>query len=101
MVEEVEILWPRRGNLASRTEVFTGPLAANEIHALVPQRVAGDLNCDGAINFADVNAFVLALSDPAGYEAMYPDCNLLNGDVNFDGQVNFADINPFVALLSE
>ena len=44
----------------------------------------GDLNCDGAVNFGDISPFVLALSDPAGYAAAYPGCNLLNGDTNGD-----------------
>ena len=60
----------------------------------------GDLNCDGVVNFDDINPFVLALSDPAGYQQQYPNCNILNGDVNGDGRVDFADINPFVALLT-
>ena len=61
---------------------------------------AGDLNCDGVLNFDDINPFVLALSDPAGYAAAFPGCPLANGDVNGDGSVNFDDIDPFVALLS-
>jgi hypothetical protein len=60
----------------------------------------GDANCDGAVNFDDINPFVLALSDPAGYQQQYPNCNLLNADCNGDGVVNFDDINPFVAILS-
>ncbi|MEW6252589.1 MAG: hypothetical protein AB1716_18280, partial [Planctomycetota bacterium] len=60
----------------------------------------GDMNCDGAINFDDINPFVLALSDPAGYQVAFPNCNILNGDINNDGLVNFDDINPFVALLT-
>ena len=60
----------------------------------------GDMNCDGAVNFTDINPFVLALSDPAGYAAAYPGCNILGGDINDDGSVNFTDINPFVALLA-
>jgi hypothetical protein len=60
----------------------------------------GDLNCDGAINFDDVNAFVLALSDPAGYHAAYPTCGYLLADINGDGAVTFDDIDPFVAILS-
>ncbi|MEW6249267.1 MAG: M20/M25/M40 family metallo-hydrolase [Planctomycetota bacterium] len=62
--------------------------------------VAGDLNCDGVVNFDDINPFVLGLSDPAGYQVAYPNCNIMNGDVNGDGVFNFDDINPFVALLS-
>ncbi len=68
--------------------------------AVATPPVAGDLNCDGAVNFADINPFVLALSNPAAYAAAFPNCNTLNGDVNHDGRVDFADINPFVALLA-
>jgi len=60
----------------------------------------GDLNCDGSINFNDIDPFVLALSGQAGYEAAYPDCDWLNADVNADDAVDFHDIDPFVALLS-
>ncbi|MEW6249995.1 MAG: hypothetical protein AB1716_05060 [Planctomycetota bacterium] len=63
-------------------------------------RTPGDLSCDGVVNFDDINPFVLALSDPAGYQAQFPNCNILNGDINGDGFVNFDDINPFVALLA-
>jgi len=61
---------------------------------------AGDLNCDGAVNFNDIDPFVLALTDRPGYEAQYPTCLWLNADCNHDGTVSFADIDPFVALLS-
>jgi hypothetical protein len=60
----------------------------------------GDLNCDGAVGFGDINPFVLALSNPSAYASAYADCNALNADINGDGVVNFTDINPFVALLS-
>jgi probable HAF family extracellular repeat protein len=62
--------------------------------------VPGDLNCDGSVNFGDINPFVLILSNPTGWQQTYPDCPFLNGDINGDGNVNFGDINPFVALLS-
>jgi hypothetical protein len=60
----------------------------------------GDLNCDGVVNFDDIDPFVLALSDPTGYAAQYPNCNILNADCNSGGYVDFNDINPFVAILS-
>jgi hypothetical protein len=60
----------------------------------------GDLNCDGAVNFDDINPFVLALSDPAGYAMAYPNCDIMNADCDDNGVVNFDDINAFVALLS-
>ena len=60
----------------------------------------GDLNCDTLVDFGDINPFVLALTNPAGYAAAFPNCNIINGDINQDGQVNFGDINPFVLLLT-
>ena len=60
----------------------------------------GDMNCDRQIDFGDINAFVLALSNPPGYVQQYPDCDLMNADINGDGRVDFGDINSFVALLS-
>ena len=41
---------------------------------------AGDLNCDAVVDFGDINPFVLALSDPAGYHTQYPNCPIENGD---------------------
>ncbi len=61
----------------------------------------GDLNCDGQVDFGDINPTILALTDAAGYHAAFPDCNISNADVNLDGQVSLADINPFVQLLTE
>ena len=63
-------------------------------------RTPGDLDCDGDVDFDDINPFVLALSDPVAYQAAYPNCNILNGDCDGDGDVDFDDINAFVALLS-
>lgn len=60
----------------------------------------GDINCDGAIDFADINPFVLLLTNPGGYATAFPDCDPLNGDINQDGVVDFVDINPFVRLLT-
>jgi hypothetical protein len=59
-----------------------------------------DMNCDGHRDFDDIDPFVLALSDPAGWQALYPGCYYLNGDCNGDGVVNFDDIDAFVQLLS-
>ena len=59
----------------------------------------GDLNCDGVVNAFDIDPFVLALTDPAGYAAAFPDCDIMLADCNGDGVVNAFDIDPFVALL--
>jgi aminopeptidase N len=62
----------------------------------------GDVNCDGTVDLADINPFVLLLTNEAAWRAAYPGCPILNGDINGDGtagQWAFDDINPFVALL--
>jgi predicted outer membrane repeat protein len=63
----------------------------------------GDLNCDGAVDFADINPFVLFLSDFGGWQATFPGCDPRIGDINGDGtygEGSFGDINPFVALIT-
>jgi len=71
-----------------------------DLTGLGPCFKAGDLNCDGAVNFGDVNPFVLILTDFAAWQQSYPGCPWQNGDINGNGTVGFEDINPFVALLS-
>ena len=62
----------------------------------------GDMNCDGRVDFNDINPFVLYLSDFKTWQATYPDCPPTNGDCNGDGEYpSFGDINAFVALLSQ
>jgi hypothetical protein len=63
--------------------------------------LAGDLNCDGSVNFGDINPFVLFLSNFPAWQTTYPNCPPENGDINGDGMYPaFGDINPFVALLT-
>jgi len=52
------------------------------------------------VNVFDIDPFVLALTDKAGYEAAYPTCDIELADVNDDGQINAFDIDPFVLLLT-
>ncbi len=60
----------------------------------------GDTNCDGLVNNGDIDAFVLAVTDPSGYDAAFPACSApCTADINDDGFVNNADIDGFVALL--
>ncbi len=58
-----------------------------------------DLNCDGLIDGRDIGPLVLALFNPAGYEAAYPTCNVNHADVNCDGLIDELDVEPFVASL--
>ena len=60
----------------------------------------GDMNCDGLVDFDDINSFVEALSDPVAWQAAHPSCPLENADTNGDTVVDFDDVNAFVALLS-
>ncbi len=60
----------------------------------------GDMNCDGVVDFGDINPFVAAMTSAEEYQTLYPECTIENGDVNGDGEVDFGDINSFVALLA-
>ncbi|MEW6250874.1 MAG: hypothetical protein AB1716_09520 [Planctomycetota bacterium] len=101
-VPELVTSWPAPG--------WAYDLALNGGYLYIADEAAGilvlavynpaDLNCDGHVDFADINPFVLSLSDPAAYRARYPSCHLRNADLNSDGCVDFRDINPFVAALS-
>lgn len=62
-----------------------------------PQR--GDANCDGRIDFFDIDAFLAALFDPPAYAATYCDGDAAQVDVDCSGTVDFFDIDPFVACL--
>ena len=85
---------------------MTGPAYADVVpttFAPPEYDATGDLNCDGVVDFGDINPFVLYLSNFDAWQAAYPGCDPLNGDINTDGtygQGSFGDINPFVALLS-
>ncbi|MGE3182317.1 MAG: LamG-like jellyroll fold domain-containing protein [Phycisphaerae bacterium] len=69
-------------------------------HAAFYQPIAGDMNCDSIVSVSDIGAFVLALTNPTGYEQQFPCCNIMSGDVNEDGFITVSDIGPFVALLT-
>ena len=60
----------------------------------------GDLNCDGSVNNFDIDAFVLAVTNPTAYDLAYPACDRSLADCNEDGSVNNFDIDPFVDLLA-
>lgn len=80
----VEIVWPRRGSLASRTERLSGPFAPAQILSVSP-RCLGDYNADGSVNTLDVLAYLndWAAGDP-------------RADLNGDGLVNTQDVLAFL-----
>jgi hypothetical protein len=77
-----------------------GSVTSDEATLHIQLGPRGDLNCDGAINNFDIDPFVLALTNPSGYAAAYPACDLYNADINCDGAVNNFDIDPFVQCLT-
>lgn len=64
---------------------------------MIPYLCGGDMNCDGENNGLDIQAFVLAVLDPVGYEANHPGCNRAHGDLNGDNLVNVQDVAQFAA----
>ena len=68
------------------------------------ESVRGDADCDGDVDYDDIDAFVAAIggrSSWAGYLGGSPACGyLLSCDIDGNGQVDYGDIDPFVACLS-
>lgn len=63
--------------------------------------IRGDMNGNRARNFLDVAPFGQALSNPAGYAAMFPGLDrVARGDMNANGALNFLDVAAFGACLS-
>jgi hypothetical protein len=61
----------------------------------------GDLDCDGTVDFRDINPFVAYLSNLTAWLAAHPGCNPRNGDIDCDGMYpDLKDVQPFVALLT-
>ncbi len=72
----------------------------SDLSDLGPCNIIGDTNCDGVVNNGDIDAFVLALGDPDGYAAAFPDCDINAADCNQDDIINNGDIDSFVELLA-
>jgi len=90
----VYLIYSGRGEDALGLVLLSGP-------GPVPDVLVGDMNDDGAINFLDIPAFILALQSPEAYfEAFNLDPNVV-GDTSGDGAINFADIPGFITLLSQ
>ncbi len=61
--------------------------------------VNGDANCDGSVDFFDIDAFLLALFDPTAYASQFCGGSTATADVNDDNSVDFFDIDAFLAVL--
>ncbi|MFV1969152.1 MAG: hypothetical protein ACC628_27340 [Pirellulaceae bacterium] len=58
------------------------------------------MDFDGELDFDDIDALVLGLADPDGYEVVYGAPPNSNGDTDGDGDLDFDDIPGLVDLLS-
>lgn len=90
------VMLPSTGFFRLGTMVFTsGNVTLDRIPA-----VSGDMNWDGVVNNFDIDPFVLALTEPALYTALYGYAPVYPGDVNRDGELNNFDIDTFIECLS-
>ncbi len=94
-------------NIIEKGNALTGRIYFDSCSAVVlnwPPLCLGDVNCDGSIDFGDINPFVLYLSDLNQWQTTFAGCDPENGDINCDGtygQASFGDINPFVSLMTQ
>lgn len=59
-----------------------------------------DANCDGWFDPFDVDAFILAVTDPRLYARDFPTCDSTCGiDLDGDGKVDRNDVEPFVSCM--
>lgn len=70
-----------------------------------PPVCRGDANCDGNINWRDIDFLIAAMNDNEwNWEQQFlpnlPNCPFANNDANQDGSVNWRDIDPFVARMN-
>jgi hypothetical protein len=67
---------------------------------VISQLLLGDLDCDGDVDFDDIDDFVLGLTDPQEYENQFGLAPEVKGDTDGDGDIDFDDIDDFVAILT-
>jgi hypothetical protein len=104
-----EVLGDVRG-LYINAEWHTGPddTLLDNVYlnpVVVPAVCAGDGNCDGVVNWRDIDYLVAAQNDnQTAWAALFapasPACGFLNLDTSGDGAVNWRDIDPFIALMN-
>jgi hypothetical protein len=81
-------------NVGPQLVVETAPLA---IELTYRKKLVGDLNCDGRIDFFDIDPLIKMLSEGLSLEDIL--CDPENGDINLDGRTDYFDIDPFIDLL--
>ena len=79
---------------AYRTNENWYPYFGRIVEDIIPDYLPGDVNGDGEVNIADINALMdIILGDEADAVTM------LRADVNSDGETNIADINALIDII--
>ena len=80
---------------------FVGTPAEQIVNGTISvSALLGDMDLDADVDFDDIDDFVLGLTDPAIYEAMYGVPPTQRGDIDRDGDLDFDDIPSFVAVFT-
>ncbi|GMV97161.1 MAG: hypothetical protein AMXMBFR83_15200 [Phycisphaerae bacterium] len=96
--DRIEVIWPRKGALATRTDVYDGPFAADQILTLTaPPPAAGDWDRDGDVDLADFQLFRACITGP-GLAQKDPSCR--DADLDADGDVDQTDFGLFQRCIS-
>jgi hypothetical protein len=101
-VTKLEMI-PMRG-LFTRTVVYGGGVPGQDITGTLDSEFItavsrGDANCDGLVDFFDIDPFLMSLFDTPTYQATFCGGSLCAVDTNCDAILNFFDIDPFLACL--
>jgi hypothetical protein len=84
---------------ANCTGVWIGYGSECDPNPCPPPLCLGDADCDGDVDFYDIDPFVGKLGCPFVDVQCDEPCPWQNCDINQDGHVDFYDIDPFVALM--
>lgn len=72
-----------------------------DLRLVAQYALLGDMNDDGRLDRKDVDLFILALADPAAFDAIAPGIGrIARGDMNGDGALNREDVDRFVLLVT-
>lgn len=89
------------GDINDRTDMVWMYRANREYDIVMLRRLPfGDMNCDKAVDFADIDGFVVALvSGKEEFIKQFPDCDWWLADMNDDRSIDFKDLDPFITCL--
>lgn len=77
----------------------TSTAAVLTVEACGCAAAAADTDCNGVVDFFDIDPFLLALFDPAGYAAAYCGGDPCAADVDCSGIIDFFDIDAFLTCV--